>query len=279
MLLIEGENLEMNFIIFDLEWNPVYRNRELVVQEITEIGAVEVSIVDDMVFIGRQFHSYVRPTNPISKKIKKLTNLQAPDTWLAPKFPIVEKQFRQWLGNQSYIYCSWGSGDRNVLISNLSYHKLKIDPYKQYFNIQSAVSKLAENNNGNQIGLVKGLEILGLSFEGSPHSAIDDAYNTARIFTKVYNQLTIEPEPFVANQLIESEYRKQVEKLSQLRKTLGLTYHELSILSNMNEEELEQIELFQITKSKKEITRLLNMMYAIGGTKLGKNWTQKRGEG
>lgn len=33
----------MKFIVFDLEWNPVFRKGKLLGQEITEIGAVEVS--------------------------------------------------------------------------------------------------------------------------------------------------------------------------------------------------------------------------------------------
>ena len=53
----------MKFIVFDLEWNPVFRNGKLIGQDITEIGAVEVSEVDGLVLIGRRFHSYRRGKN------------------------------------------------------------------------------------------------------------------------------------------------------------------------------------------------------------------------
>lgn len=130
----------MNFIVFDLEWSPTFRHGKFIGQEITEIGAVEVSEIDGLLIIGRSFHSYVRTLKPVTKKIKKLTNLQEPDTWLAPRFPIVMKRFEKWIGNKSYIYCSWGGEDRVVLLKNLLFHQISTDVFQQYMNLQDAFS-------------------------------------------------------------------------------------------------------------------------------------------
>lgn len=164
----KGLGVQMNFIIFDLEWNPIYHKGKFSGQEITELGAVEVSEVDGLLVIGRKFHSYIRPFNPISKKIKELTRIQETDTWLAPRFPVVIKQLEKWLGNQSFIFSSWGEDDRAVLLKNLLFYQLSVGKFKQYINLQHAFSTLIDNIDGNQIGLVKAIESLGLTFEGTP---------------------------------------------------------------------------------------------------------------
>lgn len=261
----------MRFIIFDLEWNPVYYKNKFSGQEITEIGAVEVHEVDGLLIMGRKFHSYIRPFNPITKRIKILTGIKEPDRWLAPRFPVVMKRLETWLGNQSFVFSSWGDDDRTVLLKNLLNHQLNMGVFKQYLNLQSAFSTLIDNKaDGNQIGLRKAVELLGLNFEGTPHSAIDDAYNTARIFVEVYKQLPIEVEPFENVEVLDDDYRKQVNKVVHLRKKLGLNYHDLTLVSKISEEELEKIESFQSIKSKKEITRLIKLLYSISGGTIGK---------
>lgn len=103
-----------------------------------------------------------------------------------------------------------------------------------------------------------------------PHSSIDDAFNTARIFIEVYEKLPIDIEPFVSNQLLDNDYRKLVNKVVHLREKLGLNYDELSLVSKIKEEELEKIELFQLTKGKKEIKSLIQILYSIRGETIGK---------
>lgn len=257
----------MRFIIFDLEWNPVYFDDKISRLEITEIGAVEVSEVDGLLFIGRRFHSFIRPFTPITKRIKKLTGVQTPDTWLAPRFPVVMKRLEQWLGNRPFIFSSWGEDDRTVLLKNLLFYQLDTEIFKQYTNLQDAFSILIDDKDGNKIGLLKAVESVGLNFEGTPHSSIDDAFNTARLLIKAYKKLAIDTEPFVNNLLLDSDYRKRIDEVVHLRKKFGLSHHDLSVLSKISEEELEKIESFQLTKSKKEVTRLIKILYSIrGGT-------------
>lgn len=252
----------MEFIIFDLEWNSVFQNGKLYNQDITEIGAVEVSEVDQRLILGRKFHSYVRPQKTISPQIRQLTNLQEADRWLAHKFPIVLKHFYKWLGHKSYIFCSWGEQDRTVLQKNLRFYQLKGNYFTQYFDLQKAFSVLKNHQNGNRIGLLKAIETLGLTFEGTPHCSVDDAFNTAKVFMKTFHQLSIHPEPFLKNWQ-DHEYKKQILNIIKLRKELDFSYQELSIISNISQEELKQMETFQVQKKQKEITRLVNLLYAM----------------
>ncbi|WP_033829665.1 3'-5' exonuclease [Bacillus andreraoultii] len=258
----------MNFIVFDLEWSPTFRHGKFIGQEITEIGAVEVSEIDGLLIIGRSFHSYVRTLKPVTKKIKKLTNLQEPDTWLAPRFPIVMKRFEKWIGNKSYIYCSWGGEDRVVLLKNLLFHQISTDVFQQYMNLQDAFSLAVHEKK--QFGLVKAIERLELSYEGTPHCSIDDAFNTASILLEIHNKGQMKTEPFVNNQLLDFDYRKRVNKFIRLRRKLNLNDHDLSLLTNISEKELERIETFQLTKSKKEMNRLIELLYLVRGETLGK---------
>ncbi|WKB36564.1 3'-5' exonuclease [Terrilactibacillus sp. S3-3] len=218
---------------------------------------------------GNSIHILGHSTQFQKKKIKELTRIQETDTWLAPRFPVVIKQLEKWLGNQSFIFSSWGEDDRAVLLKNLLFYQLSVGKFKQYINLQHAFSTLIDNIDGNQIGLVKAIESLGLTFEGTPHSS-NDAFNTARIFIEVYEKLPIDIEPFVSNQLLDNDYRKLVNKVVHLREKLGLNYHELSLVSKIKEEELEKIELFQLTKGKKEIKSLIQILYSIRGETIGK---------
>lgn len=260
----------MDFIIFDLEWNPVFHKGKFIRHEITEIGAVEVSEVDGMLVIGRKFHAFVRTRKPVSTRIKQLTNLQIPDTWLAAQFPNVLKNFEKWLGNKSYIFCAWGNDDRNVLLKNLEFHSLSPNRFKFFFNLQSAYSSLVNKKNGNQVGLKRALESMSLAFKGAPHSSIDDAFNTARIFMNCYRNLAVQPESFVNHSFLDIQYRRQIYHVKHLRESAGISYQELSLHSKLSEQELQQIEAFQRLKSKKEIVRLIKLLYLLRGETVGK---------
>ncbi|MCU9615003.1 exonuclease domain-containing protein [Caldibacillus lycopersici] len=260
----------MRYIVFDLEWNSTFQNGKLYSQEITEIGAVEVSEVDGILVIGRQFHSFVRPLHSVSKKIKSLTNLKEPDTWLAARFPKVMDQFYKWLGNQSFILCSWGEEDRKVLLHNLSFHQLSANKFQYYYNVQSAFSPLVNQQKGNQIGLMTAIKSLGLMFDGNPHRSIDDAYNTAKVLIKAHKQLSINPVPLIEKLELDIEYNNKVNELKKLRRKFNLHYEDLSLLVGRSKEELEQIESFQLTIKKKEIKRLVNSLYMFKNETLEK---------
>lgn len=77
-------------------------------------------------------------------------------------------------------------------------------------------------------------------------------------------------EPFVNNQLLDFDYRKRVNKFIRLRRKLNLNDHDLSLLMNISEKELERIETFQLTKSKKEMNRLIELLYLVRRETLGK---------
>jgi hypothetical protein len=148
------------------------------------------------------------------------------------------------------------------LQKNLRFYQLKGNYFTQYFDLQKAFSVLKNHQNGNRIGLLKAIETLDLTFEGTPHCSVDDAFNTAKVFMKTFHQLSIHPEPFLKNWQ-DHEYKKQILNIIKLRKELDFSYQELSIISNISQEELKQMETFQVQKKQKEITRLVNLLYAM----------------
>jgi inhibitor of KinA sporulation pathway (predicted exonuclease) len=46
-----------------------------------------------------------------------------------------------------------------------------------------------------QVNLAKAIEILGLGFDGTPHSALADARNTARVHAAIIRRMRREPDP------------------------------------------------------------------------------------
>jgi inhibitor of KinA sporulation pathway (predicted exonuclease) len=179
----------MNYIMIDLEWNAGTKKHHF--PEIIEIAAVKVKEVDGLIVIGDSFHSYVRPIFQISKRTKQLTQVKIPDTWLAKRFPYVHQNFIKWIGKEDFVLCSWGPDDQRVFIRNCELHKLGTNWLKKHVDFQKIYSNFLGLPKGQQIGLVKALEREGLTFEGIHHSAKDDARNTAILFVKVYQQLSL----------------------------------------------------------------------------------------
>jgi len=59
-------------------------------------------------------------------------------------------------------------------------------------NLQKPISSLMGRTGNQQIGLKPALEALNIEFVGSQHRAIDDAYNTALIYTHFADQIELQ---------------------------------------------------------------------------------------
>ena len=65
-------------------------------------------------------------------------------------------------------------------------HDVDQDAFPQSINLKSQYADM--HQLGKEVGLLKALEFTGIEFEGSPHRAIDDAYNTAHLFLHYLDQ-------------------------------------------------------------------------------------------
>ncbi len=173
----------MNFIILDLEatcWqgNAMGRN-----QEIIELGAYRLNGYGEWI---DHFQCFVKPIQHprLSTYCKDLTGITQSQINKAKTFEDRFQLFEDWFYAEEgpSILCVWGAMDLPLIIEDCLRHDLDysflpkcIDLKKQYASIYQ-LSK--------EVGLAKALEYNEIEFEGSAHRAIDDAYNTAKLFLR-----------------------------------------------------------------------------------------------
>ncbi len=146
--------------------------------EIIEFGAV---------MDGREpFRVVVRPRrHPIvSAFCTALTGLTQADLDAAPPFPDAYRAFLDWAGgDEGLILASWGAFDDRQLRRDAQRHGLP-GPRWDVLNIKRAFASHAKRHGapkGGWMGLGQALVWTGLGFDGTPHRALDDARNAARV--------------------------------------------------------------------------------------------------
>lgn len=82
------------------------------------------------------------------------------------------------------IWCSWGHFDRRMFKKQCDSFNVTYPFSAQHVNLKKRFAILQRGKRKGkprQIGLMRSLEIMGLSFEGTAHRAGADAWNTARL--------------------------------------------------------------------------------------------------
>ena len=170
----------MNFIILDLEatcWQGNDMNRR---QEIIELGAYRVNGYREWI---DSFQKFVKPVEHprLSAYCTELTGISQDQVTKARPFEEVYYQFQEWLEHhdQPQIICTWGAKDMVIIREECRAHDVDQDAFPQSINLKSQYADM--HQLGKEVGLLKALEFTGIEVEGSPHRAIDDAYNTAHL--------------------------------------------------------------------------------------------------
>jgi 3'-5' exoribonuclease 1 len=174
------------YIVYDLEatcWDiPVEYKSEII--EIGAVKIIEKQIVDE-------FSMFIKPVmQPIlSDFCKSLTHISQEDVDTAELFPVVVSKFQAWAGD-AHKFGAWGYYDRNQLEKDSKQHGLPTVwlHKRNHFNIKQRYLHLKGFQKGCPLGVALTNE--GLVFEGTPHRALADALNTAKIFLKYYTELT-----------------------------------------------------------------------------------------
>ncbi len=181
----------MQYIVFDLEWNNVYgRKINGFINEIIEIGAVKL---DENLNEVSTFSSFVRPSigKRLRGSVKKLTHITNDDVLGGELFTQVFSSFRKWIGSEPAVIFTWGDGDIRVLIENYKYlNGISYIPFlMNYVDLQVFVQRKVKTEKGQQIGLGKAAEALGIDDEEySHHRALDDSRLSAECFRKVFDE-------------------------------------------------------------------------------------------
>lgn len=147
--------------------------------EVIEIGCVLCDLGGNVV---DEFATFVRPIkNPkLSPFCRQLTNISQEDVDLAPLFEDAMQLLDEWCASRNAFWSSWGNYDRRLLLnqeqraqSNPLFTKLA------HVNLKKAWRRT--NKKQSHCGLQDALKFHGICFEGTPHRAIFDAKNTARL--------------------------------------------------------------------------------------------------
>lgn len=149
--------------------------------EIIEIGIAQLNC--KTLEITKTEQILVRPQGQVSQYCTDLTGL----TWDKLRKNGLDflggcnKMIKNF-GTKSRAWASFGLSDKTCFMQNC---KLKNIPYPfgdNYIDIANLI--IFSNGLGSKISLIDALKLYNLEFEGAQHKGVDDAYNTARLFSK-----------------------------------------------------------------------------------------------
>jgi len=169
--------MNKNVLIIDIEltcWNEKTDK----IPEIIEVGIVEVDIETQEIKRTRQL--FVKPEETeISDFCTELTGITTRKVMKQgfsynKMVDIMISKF----GSKNKLVVGWGRDDKAFRSENTP-----ISDYMNFSALYSIMNKTKEN-----IGLSEALKREGMSFEGNPHSGLDDAINTAKLFIKLFKE-------------------------------------------------------------------------------------------
>ena len=148
--------------------------------EVIEIGAVKLDKNYQML---DEFQCYVCPEfGKISTHITKLTGITDEDVFGKEKFPVAFQKFFDWIGTWDMKIYSWSNSDINQLKNECAYKVPKFDIAKlerQWIDLQKVFDdKIGISTN---LALKHAIGAMDKNFEGTQHTALADAANTAAI--------------------------------------------------------------------------------------------------
>ena len=172
-------------VVVDLEatcWSPD-EHPALAADQRNECEIIEIGAVSE----GRpEFRAVVRPRrHPVlSRFCTELTSLTQDDVEAGVSFEEAWHAFLDWAGgDEELVLASWGAFDDRQLRRDAQRHGLPA-PRWEPLNIKRTFARMARKHGASRngwMGLTRALEWLGLDFEGTPHRAVDDARNAARV--------------------------------------------------------------------------------------------------
>lgn len=173
----------MKFIILDLEatcWQGNTMGRQ---QEIIEIGAYRINGYGEWI---DHFQAFVKPRlHPrLSTYCKDLTGIAQKQINQAKSFDFVFHAFEDWFYEHDgpTILCTWGDKDIPFIIEDCYQYDLDYSFLPKCIDLKSQYARI--HLLMKEVGLSKALEYNDILFEGNPHRALDDAFNTTKLFLK-----------------------------------------------------------------------------------------------
>jgi len=186
----------MQYVLMDLEWNGSYSKRAHgYFNEIIEIGATKL---DENLNKVDSFHFIIKPV--VSKKITHivtdLTGIEADTLKDGGTFEEAMAALKEFVPKNAAVL-TWSNTDLLVLVENCRFFfkRERIPFLHAYADAQAYCQpRIAPDiPSGQQMGLAKAGEALGISTEGlEAHRAVDDSELTARIFAATFDAPSFE---------------------------------------------------------------------------------------
>lgn len=201
----------MDLIILDLEWNAAYSKKlKGYINEIIEFGAVKC---DEELNVIDTFSSFVKLQvgKKLSSIVSELTTIRDENLNDAMLFMQVVSNFKKWAGESMIM--TWGTSDILTLIENCRYFSgsEKIPFLKRYIDLQRYCQNRLGQESGEQLGLNKAAELLGVDITSmAHHRAIGDSYISLEILRKIGGGPALDP--FIEDAQTDEFYRKMTFK-------------------------------------------------------------------
>ncbi len=182
-------NRNMNYIIFDLEWNqcPYGKAREnkKLPFEIIEIGAVKLN--QDLA-VTDSLHLLVRPKIYRSLHFRTREVVQMREADLYNKgipFPEAARRFLTWAGGDS-VFCTWGESDLAELQRNLKFYNMlrQLPGPLQFYDVQKLYA-IAYDPEHERRSLEYAIDSLLIEKHREFHSALSDAWYTTAVMQRI----------------------------------------------------------------------------------------------
>lgn len=171
----------MNFIILDLEatcWQGNLMDRN---QEIIELAAYRVNGYREWI---DHFQSFIKPVQHprLSTYCTDLTGITQDQVSKAKSFEHIFPLFEDWFHalDGPQLICTWGGKDISLIKAECRRCDADDSFLPGWIDLKSQYAGFHQLSK--EVGLLKALEYNDIDFEGSPHRALDDAYNTAKLF-------------------------------------------------------------------------------------------------
>lgn len=170
----------MNVIVVDLEMSQPSR-------KIIQIGAVFMNLKTGVII--NEFDVFVNPEEQLSDFIIKLTGITQKQVDKGSKIQDALMEFWSWVEqNKCRNLQAWGS-DVWELIQESQSNQIAYPNIRSY-NIKelATIVKTALPSASSRGGLLKTMELFGLTFEGRQHNALVDSLNTAKLLFFIKEQ-------------------------------------------------------------------------------------------
>lgn len=189
--------------------------------EIIQIGAVLLSsnykVVDKKSI-------YVKPQyGKLTRDIEKLTGIEQSKVYGEPYIQEAFEKLVSWLPEGKIEVVTWSDSDYNQIAHELEGKDIHNSIIEELFNNYTDCQKIFGERLGYErpYKLSEALVTAGIIAEGREHDGLDDAYNTAILFSKLKTEHNL-----ILNPIFEEARKEEVQHLNY---SIGSVFRELNL--------------------------------------------------